>query len=67
MLQIRKHEYFSDVELIILLVGFFRCMLLTWMLTHVGWSDGIGLGFESVLLLEVSGSIPTGANLGGLI
>jgi len=34
---------------------------------HVGWPDGIGLGPESVLLLEVSGSILFSANLGGLI
>jgi hypothetical protein len=35
--------------------------------THLGWSDGIGLGLGSVLLVKVSGSILTGANLGGLI
>jgi len=35
--------------------------------THLGWPDGIDLGFVSVLLLEVSGSIPSGVNLGGLI
>jgi hypothetical protein len=35
--------------------------------THLGWSSGIALGPESVLLLEVSSSILSGANLGGLI
>jgi hypothetical protein len=36
-------------------------------LTHLGWSGGIGLGPGSVLLLKVSSSILSGANLGGLI
>jgi hypothetical protein len=36
-------------------------------LTYLGWSDGIGLGPGSVLLFKVSGSIISGANLGGLI
>jgi len=31
-LQIRKHEYSGDFDLIILFVGILRCMLLTWML-----------------------------------
>ena len=35
--------------------------------THLGWPSGIGLGPGSVLLLEVSGSIPSDANLGGPI
>jgi len=35
--------------------------------THLGWPSGISLGSGSVLLLEVSGSIPSGANLGGLV
>ena len=33
----------------------------------MGWPSGIGLGFGSVLLLKVSGSILSGVNLGGLI
>jgi len=36
-------------------------------LTHLGWPDGIDVGFRSVLLLEVSDSILSGTNLGGLI
>jgi hypothetical protein len=32
----------------------------------LGWPDGIGLGLGSVLLRKVSGSILSGANLGGL-
>jgi hypothetical protein len=36
-------------------------------ITHLGWFDGVGLGPGSVLLLKVLGSIPAGANLGGLI
>jgi hypothetical protein len=35
--------------------------------TKLGWFDGIGLGPKSVLLLMVSGSILSGANLNGLI
>jgi hypothetical protein len=35
--------------------------------THLGWSVGIDLVPGSVLLLEVSGSILSGVNLGGLI
>jgi len=38
------------------------------MLTHLGWSSGIGLGLGSMLLLlKVSGSILAGANLRGLV
>jgi len=36
-------------------------------LTHLGWSSGIGLGPESVLLLKVLSSILSGANLGELV
>jgi hypothetical protein len=32
----------------------------------LGWPGGIGLGLGSVLLRKVSGSILSGANLGGL-
>ena len=35
--------------------------------TWVGWSSGIGLRSGSVLLLEFSGSILSGVNLGGLV
>jgi len=35
--------------------------------THLGWFGGIDLGPGSMLLLKVSGSIPSGANLGGLV
>jgi len=35
--------------------------------THLGWSSSIDLRLGSVLLLEVSGSIFTDVNLGGLI
>jgi len=35
--------------------------------THLGWSDGINLGPENVLLLKVSRSIFSEANLGGLV
>ena len=35
--------------------------------THLGWPSGIGLGSASVLLLEISSSILSDANLGGLI
>jgi len=35
--------------------------------THLGWSSGIGLRPGSVLLLKVSGSILSGANLRGLV
>jgi len=37
------------------------------LLIHLGWSSGIDLGSRSVLLLEVTGSIPSRVNLGGLI
>jgi len=33
----------------------------------LGWPNGIDLRFGSVFLLEVLGSIFSGANLGGLI
>jgi len=33
--------------------------------SHLGWPIGIGLGFGSVLLLNVSGSILSDANLSG--
>jgi hypothetical protein len=35
--------------------------------THLGCYGGIDLGYGSVLLLKVSGSILSGVNLGGLI
>jgi len=35
--------------------------------TRLGWPSGIGLEPESVLLLKVSGSILSGANLRGLV
>jgi len=35
--------------------------------THLSWPGGIDLAPGSVLLLEVSGSIFSGANLSGLI
>jgi hypothetical protein len=34
---------------------------------HLGWSGGIGLGLGTVLLLKISISILSSANLGGLI
>jgi hypothetical protein len=34
---------------------------------HLGWSSGIGLETENILLLKVSSSILSGINLGGLI
>jgi len=34
---------------------------------HLGWLGGIDLRPESVLLLEISGSILSDTNLGGLI
>lgn len=37
-----------------------------YFLTHLG-PDDIGLGFGRVLLFEVSGSIPSGANLDELV
>jgi len=37
------------------------------LVTHLGWPIDIDLGLRSVLLLKVSGSIISGANLGGLI
>jgi len=36
-------------------------------LTLLGWPSGIGLGYGSVLLLEISGSILSGVNLDKLI
>jgi len=36
-------------------------------LIHLGWPGGIDLGSGSVLLLEVSSSILSSVNLGGLI
>jgi len=36
-------------------------------LNHLGWPSGIGLGPGSVLLLKVSGSILSDANLRGLV
>ncbi|PNX62219.1 hypothetical protein L195_g061046, partial [Trifolium pratense] len=36
-------------------------------ITHLGWSGGIGLRPGSLLLLKVSGSILSGAKLGRLI
>jgi len=36
-------------------------------MTHLGWPSDIGLELESVLLLNVSGLIPSGVNLDGLI
>jgi len=35
--------------------------------THLGWPSGIDLEPGSVLLLKVSGSILSGANLRGLV
>jgi len=35
--------------------------------THLGWPGDIDLGSGSMLLLEISCSILSGANLGGLI
>lgn len=35
--------------------------------THLGWPGGIGLGPESVFILEVSDSILFGVNLDELI
>jgi hypothetical protein len=34
---------------------------------HLGWSSGIGLETENILLLKVSSSILSGTNLSGLI
>ena len=46
---------------------FLICITLFVIITHLGWSGGIDLGPGSVLLLEVSSSIPSSANLDGLI
>jgi len=37
------------------------------MVTHLGWPSGIGLKLGNVLLLKVSGSILSSANLRGLV
>jgi len=36
-------------------------------ITHLSWPIGIGLGLGSLLLLKVSGSIISHANLKGLV
>ena len=42
-------------------------LILKYETTHLGWPSGIGLGSGIVLLLEVSSSILSGANLCRLI
>jgi len=56
-----ENEHYIDYkyELIVNLTS------IAFMSTHLGWPSGIGLGLGSVLLLKVSGSILSSANLRG--
>jgi hypothetical protein len=69
LIKLEESDSFHDIMLISthLLWLYFLCNLLSALATHLGWPSGIGLGPGSVLLLEVSGSILSGVNLGGLI
>jgi len=63
-----KSKHHIDIEEInILVLEIVRVGQFNPSKTHLGWPSGIGLGPRSVLLLKVSGSILSGANLRGLV